>query len=249
MKDIENSKKEAPLKEAPFLGLTGMGGGVASLMWAGATGDGPFSLWVIGQGEYGLLAQNNNTNYSSPRQVPGEWQKLGGGEGQVQHMGGIKPDGTLWTWGRNNGGQLGHNSKTQRSSPMQVGTDTTWANVSMTYAGGMIATKTNGTLWAWGRNAYGDLGQNNTVQYSSPTQISGTTWDFVTNFGSGGLARKTDGTIWIWGNNQWGGSGMNVHQHQVSSPVQLPGTTWGTEVSDYGGNYSSDDGYGAIKVE
>ena len=39
------------------------------------------------------------------------------------------------------------------------------------------------------------------------------------------------------------------HQHQVSSPVQLPGTTWGTEVSDYGGNYSSDDGYGAIKVE
>ena len=42
---------------------------------------------------------------------------------------------------------------------------------------------------------------------------------------------------------------MNVHQHVVSSPVQLPGTTWGTEVSDYGGNYSSDDGYGAIKVE
>jgi len=229
MKDIENSKKEAPLKEAPFLGLTGMGGGVASLMWRGATGDGPFSLWVMGQGEYGLLAQNNNTNYSSPRQVPGEWQKLGGGENQVQHMGGIKPDGTLWTWGRNNGGQLGHNSKTQRSSPMQIGTDTTWANVSMTYSGATLATKTDGTLWAWGYNQKGNLGHNNQGnEYSSPKQIgTGTDWGLESYHMTGGYegcaAIKTDGTLWKWGNNSQGELGLN-DRTQRSSPTQIPGT-------------------------
>ena len=208
------------------------------------------TLWTWGQNAQGNLGQNQAPAQlayaSSPVQIPGtSWTKAY--IGPYRRGAAIKTDGTLWTWGWNQYGQLGLNNTTVYSSPVQI-PGTTWKNMAVS-SSNTLATKTNGTLWAWGRNAYGDLGQNNTVQYSSPTQISGTTWDFVTNFGSGGLARKTDGTIWIWGNNQWGGSGMNVHQHQVSSPVQLPGTTWGTEVSDYGGNYSSDDGYGAIKVE
>ena len=60
-------------------------------------------------------------------------------------------------------------------SPVQV-PGTTWGNsVALNqYAG--FAVKTNGTLWAWGQNNYGTLGQNNLTEYSSPVQIPGTTW-------------------------------------------------------------------------
>ena len=63
MKDIENSKKESPM-----LGLTGMGGGVASLMFADA-GPTDFTMWVGGRNYYGNLGQNSNVEYSSPVQV------------------------------------------------------------------------------------------------------------------------------------------------------------------------------------
>jgi len=234
MKDIENSKKEAP-----FIGLTGMGGGVASLMWRGASSDGPFSLWVMGSGEYGMLAQNNQTHYSSPRQIPGEWQKIAGGEQTCQCMGAIKPDGTLWTWGRNNNGMLGLNNETDYSSPKQVGTDTTWAQISC-QDGGLIATKTDGTLWTWGANDYGQLGHSNNNNYSSPKQVgSDTNWGTESYHMTGGYyncaAIKTDGTLWKWGGNGSGELGQN-NRTNYSSPTQVGTSTDWAGVADGQGN-------------
>ena len=79
MKDIENTKKEAPLKESPFLGLTGMGGGVASLMFAGAAAV-ENTIWVTGRNLYGNLGQNyDSPGISSPTQVgtTSDWRLLG----------------------------------------------------------------------------------------------------------------------------------------------------------------------------
>ena len=88
-----------------------------------------------------------------------------------------------------------------------------------------IATKTDGTLWTWGQNQYGKLGQNNTTNYSSPMQIPGTTWNGI-SMSNGQLgATKTDGTIWTWGNNVYGQLGQNDTVTR-SSPVQIPGTDW-----------------------
>jgi alpha-tubulin suppressor-like RCC1 family protein len=67
-----------------------------------------------------------------------------------------------------------------------------------------LATKTDGTLWAWGRNSNGQLGQNNTTQCSSPVQIPGTTWSSISGSGEHSLATKTDGTLWSWGLNDNG---------------------------------------------
>jgi alpha-tubulin suppressor-like RCC1 family protein len=72
------------------------------------------------------------------------------------------------------------------------------------YTGGnqhSLATKTDGTLWAWGRNQAGELGQNNRTQFSSPVQIPGTTWSSISSGEIHSLAKKTDNTLWSWGRN------------------------------------------------
>jgi alpha-tubulin suppressor-like RCC1 family protein len=142
----------------------------------------------------------------------------------------IKTNGTLWTWGRNTGGQLGQNIAytIDRSSPVQVGALTDWSQVS---AGREFcaAIKTNGTLWTWGRNISGQLGQNisYSISRSSPVQVGALTdWAQV----SAGLyicaAIKTNGTIWSWGNNSSGQLGLNDVANR-SSPVQVGAlTTW-----------------------
>ena len=127
----------------------------------------------------------------------------------------IKSDGTLWAWGGNYDGQLGVKSSRWssmtaniQSSPVQLpGTETTWAILADGNAfrenGGV---KTDGTLWAWGRNLNGTLGQNSTSAdaYSSPVQVPGTTWStdaqkFVIAAYASVQAIKTDGTLWDMG--------------------------------------------------
>ena len=73
-------------------------------------------------------------------------------------------------------GALGQNDTTNRSSPVQIGSGTDWSGVVGSSARGHLATKTDGTLWVWGGQYNGNMGQNNTVQYSSPIQIPGTDW-------------------------------------------------------------------------
>ena len=78
-------------------------------------------------------------------------------------------------WGSNDEGQLGQNNKVNHSSPIQIGTDTTWDNVSGSFRL-IYGHKTDGTLWGWGTGGNGQLGQNSAITRSSPTQIPGT-WE------------------------------------------------------------------------
>ena len=139
-------------------------------------------------------------------------------------------------WGYNYHGGLGLNDTVYRSSPTQVGSDTTWStNFSTINNAATFAIKTDGTLWAWGDNGYGKLGINQPPgsQYSSPIQIPGTTWaNVVSDWASGVKATKTDGTLWSWGNNDNGQLGQNQSAGSlamISSPIQIPGTTWPTD--------------------
>ena len=189
--------------------------------------DGTF--WAFGSNAQGNLGQSSTIYYSSPTQIPGTtWSKVSGG---YTHVAAVKTDGTLWTWGQGNLGALGVPSLGQasRSSPIQV-PGTTWRSVS-TGNHSTYATKTNGTLWAWGYNASGQLGDNNVTSNSSPVQIPGTSWSALVNAGYyQAYATKTDGTFWSWGQNNYGSLGQNVNgtPGTRSSPVQVPGTTWPT---------------------
>ena len=91
------------------------------------------------------------------------------------------------------------------------------------------AIKTNGALWSWGSNTYGQLGDNTTVDKSSPVQTvaGGTNWKQVTSGTDHIACIKTDGTLWTWGYNYYGSLGDNTVANK-SSPVQTVagGTNW-----------------------
>ena len=148
----------------------------------------------------------------------------------------------LWAWGENNYGQLGVNDTANRSSPTQVGTGSTWAVLTQTGGGLQVASlaiKTDGTLWSWGQNTYGQLGQNNTANFSSPVQVgSGATWSQVSGGYSHVTATKTDGTLWAWGQNNYGQLVQNDTVNR-SSPTQVGAlTTWLKVVSGYGNSFA-----------
>ena len=199
--------------------------------------------WGGGNG----LAQNIPTSVriSSPVQVPGTtWGSLADATANaIESMAAIKTDGTLWSWGINESGMLGHNQAEGTvagySSPVQVGSGTDWGRAAINSTS-LLASKTDGTLWATGSNAQGCLGQNQAgpVKVSSPVQIPGTTWatgvqqlasgEGVGVTGQSFFALKSDGTLWSWGGpNDFGGLGSNDRDLR-SSPVQIPGTDWTT---------------------
>jgi len=191
------------------------------------------SLWVWGYNYNGDFGQNgliaNEGRRSSPVQIPGTYKSASKGYGTFIAS---KTDGTLWSWGFGYFGQLGHNNTTNYSSPTQVGSGTDWNGAKYTYRAGRIlgtAIKTDGTLWVWGANSKGSLGQNEgaNAHKSSPTQIPGTTWSKIVPSQDVSYGIKTDGTLWTWGSNDDGKLGQNQPQNtHKSSPTQVPGTTW-----------------------
>lgn len=140
------------------------------------------TLWLWGSNLGGRLADHSAIDRSSPVQtISGgtNWKQASAGR---CHGAAIKNDGTLWTWGAACAGRLGDNSDfaINRSSPVQtVSGGTNWRQVEagQTHS---LAIKTDGTLWAWGFNGYGNLGINDITcrAYSSPVQTisGGTNW-------------------------------------------------------------------------
>jgi alpha-tubulin suppressor-like RCC1 family protein len=114
--------------------------------------------------------------YSSPKQIGAltTWSKIDAWHASMA----IKTDGTMWSWGRNNYGQLGLGDTTNRSSPVQVGASSNWLNIAAgTYGNHAVAIKTDGTLWTWGQNNNNQLGLGDTTSRSSPVQVGAlTTW-------------------------------------------------------------------------
>ncbi len=182
------------------------------------------TMWSWGQNTNGQLGLGDTTNRSSPVQVGAltSWYQSAAA---FQSGAAIKTDGTLWTWGENSVGTLGLNNTTSGIySPIQVGALTNWAKIA---SGGYhyLAIKTDGTLWAWGYNNYGQLGQGNTTNYSSPVQVGAlTTWLQAAAGYFHTLAVKTDGTLWGWGAGLNGRTGHN-NTTNYSSPVQVGGLT------------------------
>jgi alpha-tubulin suppressor-like RCC1 family protein len=195
------------------------------------------TLWSFGKNGQGQLGLGDVINRSSPVQVGSatNWSLISAGNYMASA---IKTDGTLWMWGQQVQGSFGLNESgnVYKSSPTQVGSGTTWSQVSSgPYS--WMATQTNGTLWLCGYNNYGHLGFNDTVDKSSPVQLgAGTDWSKISHGFNSSLATKTNGTLWAWGRNHKGQLGRNIaYTTNSSSPVQVgSSTTWSLIDTDSG---------------
>lgn len=146
------------------------------------------------------------------------WKQVSCGN---DHTAAVKTDGTLWTWGGASNGRLGDGTTANRSSPgTTAGGGTNWKQVA---CGNLYtaAVKTDGTLWAWGHNSLGQLGDGTTTNRSSPvtTVGGGTNWKQVSTGAFHTAAIKTDGTLWTCGYNSGGRLGDGTTTNR-SSPIQ-----------------------------
>ncbi|MBI3609808.1 MAG: hypothetical protein HY204_03790 [Nitrospirae bacterium] len=190
------------------------------------------TVWSWGGNQSGQLGDGTTSNCSTPISVGGLTGVVGIAAG-YSHTLAVKTDGTVWAWGSNFSGQLGNGdlSLSNRSAPVQVVDTAATGFLSgiVAVAAGeshSLALKNDGTVWAWGDNSYGQLGDGTTAgQHVTPIQVSVLT--NVIAIAAGGrhsIAIKTDGTVWAWGQNSGGQLGIgsaDINPH--STPFQVPG--------------------------
>lgn len=216
------------------------------------------TLWACGANESGQLGDGTTTDSSQPVRV-----KTGvscatnlTGVSRVAGAGGhavaLKTDGTVWAWGDNAAGELGDATNTIRLCAVQVKTSSAGtsnlAGVTAVAAGfeSTIALKSDGTVWAWGDNSQGQLGdaasptdKNFAVQVLADNNSSITNLTSIVSIASGShhnVASKADGTVWAWGDNYSGQLGnadtpndkdyaFQVRTNGSGAPAYLGGAT------------------------
>jgi len=206
------------------------------------------TVWTWGSGNYGGLGNGTTTSTDTPVQVKGEngvgyLTGVVAVEGGGGHVMALESDGTVWAWGKNSGGQLGNGTAGEfenKSTPVQVkgeGGAGYLTGVKDIAVGGLhsLALKSDGTVWAWGYGASGQLGNGPTgSQSATPVQVKGPNNEgFLTNVtdvaaGSSdhSVAVKSDGTVWTWGDSYQGGKlGNGTTSSSAYTPVQVKNET------------------------
>jgi alpha-tubulin suppressor-like RCC1 family protein len=191
-------------------------------------------LFPIGTGQ---LGDNSILDKSSPVLVVGGHSFIQVAAG-TRHSLALKADGSVYAWGQNTNSQLGNNDPTSasKSSPVPVSGSHAFIQVA---AGGnhSLALKADGSVYTWGYNSNGQLGDNSIVSKSTPVLVSGS-HAFIQVAGglNYSLALKADGSVYAWGQNTNGQLGDNSITAK-SSPVPVSGSHAFIQVA--GGTYHS----------
>jgi alpha-tubulin suppressor-like RCC1 family protein len=234
-----NASSTVPVREGTHGTWTAVAAGSAHT--CGLRGAG--TLWCWGQNEFGRLGDGTTTDRNLPvREGTREsWTAVAAGSG---HSCGLRADGRLWCWGLNGSGQLGDGyggsswwGPAYTPLPSQVSGDhTDWIAVT----GGGAHTcgiRGAGTLWCWGANGSGQLGDGSAALRLTPVPVVGADWTHVSAGGSHTCALRASGTLWCWGNNTFGQLGDGTY---IASfvPVQEVGATAGWNAVAAGSDYA-----------
>ena len=191
------------------------------------------SVWTWGGNNAGQLGYPTpGAQYSTvPHQVPGVSgvkQVSAGGEFTVA----LRSNGEVWTWGRNDHGQLGDGTHTDRTTPARNQAGYGMTQVS---AGGYYAlARRAGSVWAWGANDSGQLGNGSTVADSATPVIVDRRTQNATQLMTGythAFAVDPDGSLWAWGANNNGELGLGTAGPAVRTPQKVPGLTGVTQLA------------------
>jgi alpha-tubulin suppressor-like RCC1 family protein len=174
------------------------------------------TLWGWGDNGNYQLGDGTSSQKNTPTQIgtDNNWQTVSAG---YLHALAVKTNGTLWAWGNNGNGQLGNGNTNTLTVPTQIGSASNWKSIAATgwwmMGGGYSkATRTDGTLWAWGANYNGQFGNGTTNSTYTPTQVgTETNWIKVYGGDNHSMQMKSDYSIWGAGSNgsgQLGSGGM-----------------------------------------
>ena len=133
------------------------------------------SLWAWGYNRLGQLGDGTTTRRDIPVRIGTEtdWSAIAAGH---SHTIALKMNGSLWAWGSNWLGQLGDGTGGNRDDfhnynvPVQIGTETEWSAIATGYAH-TIALKKDGSIWAWGSNWRGQLGDGTNGIYRNVPKL------------------------------------------------------------------------------
>ena len=226
--DGSTTQRRLPVAVTSLTDVTAVAGGGAHTLFLKSDG----TVWAAGLNTNGQLGDNSTTSRTSPVQVKTgastfltDVTAIAAGTGFSLA---VRSDGTAWSWGLNGNGELGNNSTTQRTIAVQVktGATTFLTGVSKVAAGDLhaLALKDDGTVWAWGNNGSGRLGNGTTTPSLVAVPVSfagGTVITAVSAGGSHSLARKSDGTVWAWGNKGNGRLGEGSSSGAQLAPVHI----------------------------
>jgi len=178
------------------------------------------TVWTWGKDSLGQLGDGSGVSALNLVQASGLTGIIAIASGS-DHSLALKSDGSVWAWGDNFKGELGDGSNINRTAPVQVGG--ALSNIIAVSAGSAfsMALASDGTVWAWGENTWGQLGDGTTTNRNTPLQVSGLSG--VVSIASGAfhaMALKSDGTMMAWGHNGNGRLGDGTTT-QRNTPVQV----------------------------
>ncbi len=196
-------------------------GGLYSL---GLKNDG--TVWAWGNNDSGQLGNGLTTAASLPTRIASLSNIVviaAANDWALSHAVALDGLGIVWTWGENGAGELGRGRSVTGGIPAQVqglnGVAAIAAGGGASDGGGghTLVVKSDGTVWSWGNNSFGQLGDGTLVNRAAPVQVKGLS--DVSAIAAGycySLALKRDGTVWTWG---WNGAGPNLGK----VPIQVAG--------------------------
>ena len=154
-----------------------------------------------------------------------DWLAVASGD---NHNIAIDSDGMLWAWGQNNHGQVGDGTTGAKSTPVRIGTlSDRWIEVG---AGSnfSFAIRNDGSLWAWGANNLGQLGDGTTLDRLAPVRVSpvGETWLYVDGGQNHSVGINGNNNVYIWGDNSYGQFGDGKSVAQSLTPRYFGNNQW-----------------------